>query len=442
MIDLKINSKNVKEGDTFLALGEKGHQYIEDALNNGASKIICEYGKYNNMLKVKDTRKYLIKYLKDNYYDKIKDIKLIGITGTSGKTTTSFLVYQMLNALDEKTAYIGTNGFYIDKFIKTLNNTTPDIYDLYELLLECSLNNVKTVVMEVSSHALSMNRVKTLKFDIACFTNITSEHMDYHKNMKRYFKAKRKLFKMLRNDKIAIINEGKYGNKLLKLNNYNILVKEDDIKDIEFFINKTKFKYKNYKFNINLVGYYNVLNYIDALNIVLNSGYKIEKIKRIKVFPPKGRMEMIKYKTNVIFIDYAHKPDAVEKVLLLSQKIKEGKIYTILGCGGDRDKTKRPVMGNISVIYSDYVIFTSDNPRGEDPYQILADITEDLIPDNYEIIVNRKEAIQKGIELLKDKDILLILGKGHEEYQIIGTNKTHFSDIECVKNCIAKSKNL
>lgn len=440
MIDVKINSKEVKDGDTFIAIkgvSKDGHEYINSAIKNGASKVICQSKNIGvEIKKVINTRKYLKKYLKKNYYEKIKDLILIGITGTSGKTTTAFLTYQLLKGLGEKVAYIGTIGFYINDFVKDLDNTTPDIYEIYNMLLKCSEKDVKYVVMEVSSHALKLGRLDTLYFDRACFTNITSEHMDFHKNMKDYFKSKKKIFKKLRNEKIGIINEGKYSKRLLKLRNKNILIKFSDIRDIEYFINKTKFKYKIddkiYEFEIPLVGNYNIWNFIDALMLVKSFGFSIEDIKKIEISSPKGRMELIEYKNNSIFIDYAHKPDAVQKVLELSNTIKEGKIITIIGCGGNRDKTKRPIMGSIATENSDYVIFTNDNPRMENPMDILNDIIKNLKYDNFEVTPDRNEAIKKGINMLNNKDILLILGKGHEEYQILGKEKFHFSDKESV----------
>lgn len=440
MIDVKINSKEVKDGDTFIAIkgvSKDGHEYINSAIKNGASKIVCKNKNLGIEVKrVWSTKKYLVKYLKKNYYKKIKDLILIGITGTSGKTTTAFLTYQLLKGLGEKVSYIGTIGFYIDDFVKDLDNTTPDIYEIYNMLIKCSEEGVKYVVMEVSSHALKLGRLDTIYFDRACFTNITSEHMDFHKNMKDYFKSKKKLFKKLRNEKIGIINEGKYSKKLLGFRNKKILIKSSDIKDIEYFINKTKFKLKIddkiHEFEIPLVGNYNIWNYIDALMLVKSFGYDIEKIKNIKIISPKGRMELIEYNNNSIFIDYAHKPDAVQKVLELSNTIKEGKIITIIGCGGNRDKTKRPIMGSIATENSDYVIFTNDNPRMENPMDILNDIVKDLKYDNFEVMPDRNEAIKKGMDMLANKDILLILGKGHEEYQILGKEKFHFSDKESV----------
>ena len=367
----------------------------------------------------------------------IKDIILVGITGTSGKTTTAYLTYQMLKKSGEKVAYIGTIGFYMNDFIKNLDNTTPGLYDIYNMLLTCKDNNIKYVIMEVSSHSLDLNRLNTIYFDVVAITNISKEHLDYHKNINNYVKCKTRLFNKLRNNKIAIINkDDKYYKNFILKENKNILISNSLINNVIINANYTKFKFNyknnNYNININLIGYYNIYNYIISLIIVNNLGYKIENIIKFnKEFtPPPGRMELIKYKNNSIYIDYAHKPDAVLKVLTSVKEFKKGKVITIIGCGGNRDKSKRPVMANISCKYSDYVIFTNDNPRNENKENIIKDMINNLKYLNYEVIYNRKKAIQKAIKLLKNKDILLILGKGHEDYQIIKNKKIHLSDKE------------
>ena len=209
-MNIKVDSRKIKPGDIFIAIkgiNDDGHNYIEEAISNGAKQVIVESGLYSvDTLVVKDTHEYLVNYLKDNYYDKIKDLKLIGITGTNGKTTSSYLLWQALNKLGIKTAYIGTIGFYIDEKIKELNNTTPDILDLYEMFIEAINNDCEYVVMEVSSHSLSFNRVGGLLFDYGMFTNLTQDHLDYHLNMKDYALAKQKLFKSIKKDGYAIIN--------------------------------------------------------------------------------------------------------------------------------------------------------------------------------------------------------------------------------------------
>ena len=447
MINIKTNSKEIKTGDTFIAIknvNRDGHDYINEAIKNGASKIICEHGNYEvETIIVPDTKKYYEEYLYENYYPIIKDMKLIGLTGTNGKTTTCYLIYNMLNDLGIKCAYIGTIGFYYGNVKRELNNTTPDIDTIYKLLLEAHDNNCEYVVMEVSSHALSLNRIYGLQFDAVGFTNLTQDHLDFHKTLDEYMKAKQKLFTLTRNCKIAVINgdDPSYQN-FVKEENNNIIIssKKGDvlISDIDFTNLGTdfSFSYQNhlYRTHINMVGRYNIYNYLTALMILTNLGINIDDLLKLneKLSAPLGRMQMIKYNTNSIFVDYAHTPDAVENVLKTSNEFKKGKIITIIGCGGDRDRTKRPIMGHIAELNSDYVIFTNDNPRTEDEKQIMNDIIEGTTKNNHEIIYNRKEAIEKGIDLLNENDTLLILGKGHEDYQIIGTTKHHFSDQETV----------
>lgn len=447
---LVTDSRKVKKGDTFIALrgvDNDGHKYISNAILNGASQIICEEGEYSvDTLIVPDTTKYFNDYIYNNYYDKIKDIKLIGVTGTSGKTTTCFLVYSMLKKLGCKVAYIGTIGFYMDDFVRDLPNTTPLIDELYDCLLECSNNNIEYVVMEVSSHALDLDRVYGLKFDACGFTNISQDHLDYHKTIESYVDAKVKLFSMLRGNKTSIINiDDSFSDRFLLNGNNNITISENkgdvSIYDIKLTNLGIDFKFNylgsDYHTTIDMVGKYNIYNYIMALMLVNSFGFDISDILGlVGVNAPRGRMEMVKYGTNSIFVDYAHKPDAVKKVLESAKEFSEGRIITIIGCGGNRDRTKRPIMGGIASNNSDYVIFTNDNPRNEEPEDIMKDILEGVSKDNYEVILDRKEAIKKGVSLLKDKDILLILGKGHEDYQIIKGVKYHLDDMECVMEAI------
>ncbi len=451
MIDLITDSRKIKQGDTFIAIkgiDNDGHNYIESAIKNGAKKIIAEHGNYEVETEiVEDTTKYLNEYIYNNYYNKIKDIKLIGVTGTSGKTTTCFLTYTMLKSLGCKAAYIGTIGFYMDDFVRELPNTTPLIDELYNILLECKENNIEYVVMEVSSHALDLNRVYGLEYDAAGFTNISQDHLDYHKTIENYAQAKVALFRKLRNNKTAIINiDDEHSNMFILPENNNITLSENkgdvsiyDIKLTNLGIDfKFNYKEKEYEKTIDMVGKYNIYNYMTAVMLINNFGFSIEEILKIDAQAPRGRMEMVKYGTNSIFVDYAHKPDAVKKVLENAKEFTIGKIITIIGCGGNRDRTKRPIMGNIASELSNHVIFTNDNPRNEEPEDIMKDIIEGVKKDNYEIILDRKEAINKGISLLKENDVLLILGKGHEDYQIVKGVKYHLDDMECVLEGIKK----
>ncbi|MDO4962764.1 MAG: UDP-N-acetylmuramoyl-L-alanyl-D-glutamate--2,6-diaminopimelate ligase [bacterium] len=434
-MNIKINSKDVVKGDTFVAIkGQNydGHNYIEEAINLGASKIVAEYGNYSvDTIIVSDTKKYLEEYLYDNYYDKIKDIKLIGMTGTNGKTTTCYLIYQALNSINISTAYIGTLGFYIKDEKISLNNTTPSLYDIYNMLLKCLEYKIEYVVMEVSSQGLAMGRVNTLKFDYVIFSNLTQDHLDYHKTLENYVLEKQKLFKMTDNSYAIVNADDAYCNYFL-LDNKNITYGKTSndykISDIKLDNKTTIFKLNNEEYKTKLLGEYNVYNV--CIVIIILELLKIQNIKEIieNLTPPPGRMDIINYNSNLIIVDYAHTPDAVEKIITNARKLNHNRIITLIGCGGNRDKTKRSIMGNIAVNNSDYVIFTSDNPRYEKPKKIINDIICKLDKKNYKIIVNRKKAIKKSIQMLTKNDILLVLGKGHEEYQIIKDKKIPFSD--------------
>lgn len=454
-MNIKYNSKKIQKGDTFIALktNNDGHKYINDAIKNGATKVVAEYGSYPvETLLVDNTKEYLVKYLYENYYQEIKDLKLIGITGTNGKTTTCMLLHNMLNMLGRKTAYIGTNGFYINKFIKELPNTTPEILDIYELLIEAKREGCEFVCIEASSHGLAQNRLENLKFDYAIFTNLTHEHLGYHKTMKNYALAKQKLFTMLRNNKYAIINnDDNYKNYFIlkennnitySLNNGNYYVKEYKIttqNNIFTVVNNNK----EYTFTTKLLGKHNIYNSLASIIVLNKIGYSFEEINNVLtiVSGPKGRMENISYNNNNIIIDYAHTPDGIANVLKTAKELKPNQIITIMGCGGGTgsDREKRSTMGKLVLELSNKTIFTNDNPRDEEPNQIINDLLKEKTNNNYIIELDRKKAIEQGIKMLTNNDILLILGKGHENYQTIGNKKTHFSDKETVEEIIKEN---
>ena len=451
MINIKTDSRKVQKGDTFVAIKGNtvdGHDYIEKAIKNGASKIVCEHGSYNvETIIVPDTKEYLQKYIVDNYKDIINKLDIIGVTGTNGKTTTCFLTYQMLNKLGIKTAYIGTIGFYVDDEVYELPNTTPEITEIYSMLTTALEKGCKTVVMEVSSHALSFKRVEGLNFTVEAFTNLTEDHLDYHKTMENYLNAKLLILDYLKENGTIIVNNDDEYSKYFEKKNYKTIgfTKSDyEAKSYESTENGTiiNFVYqgKDLSITTNLRGKFNVYNYMTALAIINTYGIDIQKIFDITkdVFPPKGRCEQIKVRDAEAVIDYAHTPDAVDKIINSFLENKKGKIITIVGCGGDRDPKKRPIMGNVATQKSDYVIFTNDNPRTEDPKIIMKNIISGVTKDNYEIIFDRKEAINKGLDLLEKNDTLLILGKGHEDYQIIGHEKHHLDDKEIVLDYLKK----
>ena len=440
----------MEKGDIFVALrgvNHDGHSYIADAIETGATKVVAEEGLYPvETYIVKDTHEYLVQTLKREYYDEIKDLKLIGITGTNGKTTSCYLIHQALNRLGRKCGYIGTIGFYIDEKICDLPNTTPDILDLYDMLLTCKKEGCEFVAMEVSSHSLDMNRVNGLLFDYAIFTNLTQDHLDYHGNMKNYALAKQKLFRKMKEQGTCFIN-------IDDDNSYHFLLPENHnitygfrngsyrITNMTYSLGHTDFivSHEGEKtYQMKLIGKHNLYNMLVVIMLLEELGIGESEIRKTisLLEEPRGRMECVRYHDALIIVDYAHTPDAVSNAIHAVLEIPHGKIYTIVGCGGDRDRAKRPEMAKIATDLSDYAIFTSDNPRNEDPEHILDDMEHGLDNTNYEKIVNRKEAINRGIQMLQKSDILLLLGKGHETYQVIGNKKIHFDDMEEVKKII------
>ena len=433
-MNLKDDSRKIKKGDTFIALKKvhDGHEYINDAIKNGASKIIAERGNYEvDTLIVPDTHKYLVDYLYDNYYDKIKHLKLIGMTGTNGKTTTCFLIYQALNKLNIKCAYIGTIGFYLDKKVRDLSNTTPDILEIYEMLLECAFNDIEYVVMECSSHALSMKRLDKLKFKFGIFSNLTEDHLDYHGSFDNYVKAKQILFDNV-TDKTFVNIDDEYKDYFIKDNSITYGLNKSDyhLTDYVISLDGSSFKVNGNSYKTKLIGKHNLYNILVVIALLLELNLDTSVIENLEC--PKGRMDIVRKESNLVIVDYAHTPDAVLKIITAVKELNPNHIITIVGCGGDRDPYKRPIMSNIACSNSDHVIITNDNPRSENPNNIVSDMLHNLGKFNYEIILNRKNAIIKGIQMLDKNDILLVLGKGHETYQIINNKRYNFDDKEVV----------
>lgn len=443
MIKIKTDSRKVVAGDTFVAikgLTVDGHDFIEKAIENGAVKIVCEHGSYSvETLVVPNTKEWLQQYLLDNYKEEVNKIKLIGMTGTNGKTTTCFLMYQMLLSLGKKAAYMGTIGFYMTNVKRELNNTTPEILDVYSMITEAIEAGCEYFVMEVSSHSLVQKRVEGLEFTVEAFSNLTEDHLDFHKTMENYLHAKMLILDQLKGT--IIVNSDDAYAKYFETKSYKTLGyngKDYQILNYEETPKGTLITFKadkEYKVETNLKCKYNVYNYLTALGILNTLGFRIEDIINITkdINAPRGRCEQIRVRNSYAVIDYAHTPDAVEKIITSFLENKKGRIITIVGCGGDRDPLKRPIMGEIASRLSDYVIFTSDNPRTEDPNKILEDILKGVTKDNYEVEIDRPTAIKKGLDMLGGNDVLLILGKGHEDYQIIGHTKHHLDDLEEVK---------
>jgi UDP-N-acetylmuramoyl-L-alanyl-D-glutamate--2,6-diaminopimelate ligase len=461
---IEFDSRNIKNNYVFVAMTGSlvdGHNYIDTAIEKGAKMIIVEKKDIKleediTYVYVENIRKNL-GIIASNYYNWPQNkIKIIGVTGTNGKTTSTYILENIL----ENTSRIGTTGHRILDVNKETTNTTPESIDLIKLLDESVKKGVEYFIMEVSSHALEIGRVEMLQFDSAIYTNLTQDHLDFHETMENYFQAKNKIFSKLRDDSSsAIVNaDDFYGIRILQENksrknnfmSYSITDKASDIygEVLEYnnFGMKIKIVYENkeYTFNSKLVGNYNLSNILSCVGVLVKLGIEmndiIEKIQKIESVP--GRFQLIENDKRIrVVVDFAHTEDGLINVLQTLKEMTKNKVITIFGAGGDRDKAKRKKMGIAATKYSDYIIITSDNPRNENPIDIINEIESGLKEVNfpkekYETIVDREQAIARGIELSRENDSLLIAGKGHEKYQIIGNEKLHFDDCEIANKYI------
>ena len=433
------DSRECLPGDLFIAVSGSSlnsAQFITQAISKGAAAVLVSKADVVSesipFIRVKDTKKIISElagFLLDSPSMKLT---VIGVTGTNGKTTTSWIAQHMLESVGIRALRIGTLGAEIkDVFFEDFGLTTPDPIKLQSLLFEAVKLGAKAVVMEVSSHALHQSRVNGIHFDGVIFTNLTRDHLDYHGTEDEYYKAKASLFSLLKTSKktrkISIIaghdhwSERAFNDSLASIKNTK---KISHASEVSITLEGSSFKYENNQFKTPYVGLYNIENFLCAYEALKGLGFAISKSESLPAVP--GRLEQV---SKGIFIDYAHTPDALENALSTLRKLTSGKLIVAFGCGGDRDKGKRKIMGEISSRLADKVIITSDNPRTEDPSLIIEDIAEGSF-GHFEKIVDRREAIQNGVRLLSDGDIFLIAGKGHEEYQVIGTEKKHFSDKE------------
>lgn len=454
---IEYDSRKIKDGDIFVALEgavSDGHKYIKQAIENGAKGVLVskkvELEFPVEYILVKDLRKNLGKIASNFYGYPQNNLKIIGITGTNGKTTSTYLLESILGK--EKVARIGTVEYKIGDEIIEAPNTTPESLDIVKMCKKAVEKGLEYLVMEVSSHALSLGRVDMLEFDIASFTNLTLDHLDYHENMDNYFQAKRKLFTMLKDSKKNSINiDDSYGDKLYKEfggYSYSLTKSADLIGEIVEFHSDGQLVRLNlmgeiFEEKLAILGRYNLYNVLGVIGIALQIGVEkniiLERLKDIKGAP--GRFELVNCGQDyIVVVDYAHTGDALENILKSINELKKGRVITVFGCGGDRDATKRPIMGEIAQRLSDIAILTSDNPRTEDPHLIIEDVKKGMNGDNYLVEEDREHAIMKAIEIAQKNDIILIAGKGHETYQILGRKKIHFDDREIARREIVKRK--
>lgn len=459
---ISYNSKTTKKGDIFVCLtGEytDGHEYAKDAIANGAAALFVEHGveadKSIPQVVVKSTR-HKIADIADRFYSSpSRGIDLIGITGTNGKTTVTHLIQKIFEQNEEKCALIGTLGYKLSSNgeYRDAKHTTPQAPELQATLrMIKDVEKIDNVVMEVSSHALEQNRVGGCNFNGAVLTNLTQDHLDYHITMDNYFDAKALLFKGLKEGAYAVINaDDKYAERFLSIIPEDVKVytygvkNEADIsaKNINFSLNGAEFTLKTkdgeYPVNLHMNGMFSVYNVLAAITTAVATGIDLKvALKALEnVKGVAGRFEVVAKKPLVI-VDYAHTPDGLENVLNSAREItpKDGKLICLFGCGGDRDATKRPKMGAIAEKIADKIVITSDNPRSEDPQQIITDIIAGLKsvnPDKVTVEVDRGQAIALLKTLADNNDVVVIAGKGHEDYQILKDRTIHFDDREEAK---------
>jgi len=456
--DIVYDSRKVQKNSVFVAVkGYKsdGHKFLQDAINKGAVAVVVEdndsipddlihHAQISKIL-VSNSRKALAELSKGFFNDPTKKLKLVGITGTNGKTTSTFILRNILQNAGYKTGLIGTIANYIGDEKVDSKLTTPESNDLNRMFYDMIQQGCEFAVMEVSSHSLVLNRVCGLDFKAAMFSNITSDHLDFHKTFEEYFEAKKILFNGLSENSFAIVNsDDKSSTKIVedskaKIFTYGISENSDyQIKNIAYDLNGTDFTITHNKVDYNihtsLIGTFNAYNAASAFAIAHSLGISANKIiDGIKSAPQvPGRFEVLGNGNKKVIVDYSHTADSLEKALQAVKEIvkDKNKIVTVFGCGGDRDKTKRPIMGKVACELSNRVIVTSDNPRTENPFEIIEDIKKGISKNNFEVEENREEAIKKAILGSDENAVILIAGKGHENYQEINGVRNHFSDRE------------
>lgn len=455
VLDVTQDSRLVKEGSLFVCIKGNsfdGHSVAKEMLEKGAAAVVAERDLgLENQIIVADSRAVYSPVCANFYGNPAKQLKLIGLTGTNGKTTTSFLIKQILENTGKKVGLIGTVQNMVGSEIYPAKYTTPDPYELQKLFRLMADAGCEYCVMEVSSQALAQGRVNGLRFSVGAFTNLTQDHLDYHKTWENYFHSKRILFE---NCDIAVTNaDDEYGFKIIKDLPCKKVSYAVDTNDADFCAKNVKFKADGVEYelvsdsigrvNCPIPGRFSVYNSLCAASVALTLGIGFNDVLGAisKSNGVKGRIEVVPTDTDyTIIIDYAHSPDGLENIISSLKEIAKGRVVTLFGCGGDRDKTKRPKMGKIAAELSDFCVVTSDNPRSENPSEIIKDILEGMkgVSTPYQVVENRKEAIRWAIEHAEKDDIILLAGKGHETYQILPTGTIHFDEREAVAEILGE----
>lgn len=446
---IKINSKEIEPGDIFvctMGVTADRHDFIEEAIRNGAVAVVTQKDVDASVpiIKVENTNKEL-PILASKFYDNPENnLDIIGITGTNGKTTVAKIIQDLMG--NDICGYLGTNGIICSSFNEPIRNTTPDSDRLYGYFKRFVDSGCKYLSMETSSEAFYRKRLDNIKFKVGIITNITEDHLNIHKTIENYVSCKKELVKQVSNDGFSILNiDDCHYEEVKELANGKILTygkKESTLQITDIILSTTntditlKYQDKQYRFTSPLLGEFNVYNLCAAILALLALDYDLDAIiKRIpNIKAPSGRVEFLNFGQKYdIILDYAHTPDAFNKLYSLLDKVKQGRIITITGSAGGREKEKRAPMGKLVLDKSDHVIFTMDDPRYESVESIISDLTSTSPKTNYEIIIDRKEAIYKAFEIAKENDIILIAGKGTDNYMAVGDKYLPYSDLEVIK---------
>jgi UDP-N-acetylmuramoyl-L-alanyl-D-glutamate--2,6-diaminopimelate ligase len=462
---LCYDSREAGPGSLFVAIRGNvvdGHNFIEQAIDRGAVAIVAEEPGLTQRvthIQVANSRDALARLAAAFYSNPSRQLRMIGVTGTNGKTTTTYLIKHLLERAGQRTGLIGTVSYEIGERVLPASRTTPESLDLQSILAQCVDARCANVVMEVSSHALDLDRVDGISFRVAIFTNLTQDHLDFHRGMREYFEAKAKLFAGLRvnegKNRTAVINvDDAYGQQLIARFGRDVptitfgMGARADFRASNFKIEATGTSYqldikgKSFLVRLPLIGRFNIYNSLAALATIQALGLDVRAAVLALARAPQvpGRLEAVTARRQFqVFVDYAHTDDALLHVLKTCRDLSPNRLIVVFGCGGNRDKGKRPLMGAAADQNADYSIITSDNPRKEDPAQIIRDIETGFRSKRFESVVDRREAITRAIQLAQPRDIVLITGKGHEKYQEFADRTIPFDDIEVAARALEEN---